>query len=184
MTQEDCCPASRSKTLVGQRRKQWQKHRVSLAPLKRQNSFVHVVGSHAQCAGISCWYCQRGISTIIAAPYAPLLSAQKWIPTVGIFTHSSPVSSPDTEVPRQTGRYCVPQLALPYWQGNQPCAAPGHGTTGVNAAAAVVPADTTLLSQGYAGSPVRRQRALPRGVRAAPGFRLGASRPVCTVGLP
>jgi hypothetical protein len=54
MAQEVCCPASQSKTLVGQRRKQWQKHRVSTAPLKRQNSFVHVVGSHAQCAGISC----------------------------------------------------------------------------------------------------------------------------------
>src|SRR5438445_359927 len=85
------------------RGKQWQKHRVSTAPLKRQNSFVHVVGSHARCAGISCWYYQRGTSTTTAAPYAPPLSAQKWIPTARISTRSSPASSPDTDAPKGVG---------------------------------------------------------------------------------
>ena len=44
-----------------------------------------------------------GISTITAAPYAPPLSAQKWIPTVKISTRSSPASSPSPDAPKRVG---------------------------------------------------------------------------------
>src|SRR5215471_8374945 len=93
-------------SLVEQRRKQWQKHRVSTKLLKRQNFFVHAVGRHDQCASICYWYCRRGISTIIAAPYAPPRLAQKWIPTVRISTPLSPASNPGTDTPKRVSYGC------------------------------------------------------------------------------